>query len=220
MIDFNFLSKTVETEMARALDLSGLRCELSETFASKEPEHRDRIRQALKKSVSHYSTENLDSLSNLQVLPRLKQEAISVSHCPSLGGFVHLTKKPSLLGIGFDIEIADRVSVAVARKVLPHASELFLQKMVELEDPSVPACIWAAKESAIKSIGNALTDRQIFYGNLALTAFASANDDKCFHFRAGLPDDVDIEARGIVRKTDQWILALAICYSLPPQLEQ
>jgi phosphopantetheinyl transferase (holo-ACP synthase) len=231
MSDFQLLRETVEIEMAGALNLEGLRCQLSEAFSSKVPEHRDKIRGALKGSISSNSrgnsTESLDSLLDLQLLPRLYLEAISISHCPSLGGFVHLAKNDSFLGIGFDIEIANRVSVAVARKVLPHSSELFLHTLLESEDSSIPACIWAAKESAIKSIGNALSDRQIFSGNLALTKFASANDSLCFHFRAGLTDNFTpmsaeslIGARGIVRKTDQWILALAISYSLPTKLEQ
>lgn len=245
MSDFRFLSNIVELEMARALNLAGLHCELSELFASEAPDHRDKIRHALKRSISSSSAgnsiDNLDSLLDMKMLPRLPHQAVSISHCPSLGGFVHLAKNKSFLAIGFDIEIANRVSVAVARKILPHSSELFLRTLVDVESedqaedraevPAIAACIWAAKESAIKSIGNALAnslvDQQIFYGNLALTEFASAGDRTCFHFRAGLTDSVTsmgaergIEARGIVQKNDQWILALAISYSLPAGLEQ
>lgn len=219
--------------MAHELGLLGLQCELSEMFAAKEFEHRNRIRQALHQSVSRQSKENLDSILNLQMPPRLQSEAISISHCPSLGGFVHIAKKSDFLGIGFDIEIANRVSLPTARKILSNESEFFLHKIAENSDKSLPAFIWAAKESAIKCVGNVVLDRQIYYESLAITEFTSSTDESCFQFRAALTDkaivdfgrDVShdfngrIEARGIVRKTDQWILALAISYSLPAQLE-
>lgn len=220
MTDFLPLTRIVDTDMASELGLSGLHCELSETFASKEPEHRDRIRKALTQTLSGQTDEDLSSLLDLQFPPRLQSTAISISHCPTLGGFVHLPKR-ALSGVGFDIEMADRVSAAVGKKILPHPSESHLHSIIEHEAVSIPACVWVAKESAIKSVGNSLLDRQVFYGNLALTKFIPSSDASSFQFHAALTD-IDInstlprfEARGIVRKTDQWIVGLAISYSVP-----
>lgn len=225
MIDLRLLKETVELQMARTLGLSGLHCEISEGFASQVADHRFQIRRALKKSLSKTVNRELSALDNLLVPPRLPETAISISHCPTLGGFIHLSKSENLsslgfeiTGIGFDIEISDRVSVPVAKKVLPHSSESFLHDLFESGEPSIPACVWAAKESSIKSVGNALVDRQIFYGNVALTEFKKAAGDLSFLFRAA-PSESRTEAYGVVRKTDQWIFALAISYSVPEKLE-
>jgi phosphopantetheinyl transferase (holo-ACP synthase) len=236
MIDCRLLGKTVEAEMANKLGLSGLQCELSKNFASQVPEHRAQIRRALEESILGQARKNrssadlpsldLASLANLSLPPRIQDFAISISHCPTLGGFVHLPKSASVQGVGFDIEIADRVSTPVAKKVLPHAPEQFLHSAIDAGDESISGCIWAAKESSIKSMGNVLVDRQIFYGNVALTSFAKSSDDLSFQFRAVRTETVKsadsdsrsesrLETYGIVRKTDQWILALAISYSLP-----
>jgi phosphopantetheinyl transferase (holo-ACP synthase) len=225
MTDYRHLKKTVEAEMAQALGLSELQCELSESFASQIPEHREQIRRALQerfltqarepRSSTEEVSHEISSLANLVLPPRLKNTAISISHCPTLGGFVHIPKSASTLGVGFDIEIADRVSAPVAKRVLPHLPEQFLHSAIDDEEKSISGCIWAAKESSIKSMGNVLVDRQIYYGNVALTGFVKSSDERSFQFRAINTESAGLETCGIVRKTDQWILALAICYSLP-----
>lgn len=225
MTDYRALIKTVEADLAPALGLSKLQCGLSENFASQVPEHRSNIRRALQENILSRTEEKtpstdltaaeVSSLANLLHPPRLQYVAISISHCPTLGGFVHLPKSANAQGVGFDIEIADRVSAPVAKKVLPHFPEQFLYAAIDAEENSITGCIWAAKESSIKSLGNVLVDQNIYYGNVALTSFAKSSDDLSFHFRATSTESSSLETSGIVRKTDHWILALAISYSLP-----
>ena len=93
--------------------------------------------------------ENLIRLQNLREIPRLFGHALSISHCPDLGGFV---LAPQFDGsIGFDIEIAARITVPIAARVLPHASESFLRDQLALAYASqIATSIWTAKEAAIK----------------------------------------------------------------------
>ncbi len=228
MTDFLKMKTTVEVEMGKALKLNDLRCEVSKQFASETPQHRNHIRQTLHDQLALNSTENCIGVMDLRQPPRPLTTAVSISHCPTLGGFVFHPKSEVVQSLGFDIEISDRVTPAVAKKVLPHPSEESLRERLDRGDSVVSGIFWAAKESAIKCIGNFVADnqigqqmdQQIYYGNLTLTDFEELKSGSEYHFVAAAIEFPTLRARGIVRRTDQWIVALATSYSLPIKLEQ
>lgn len=72
--------------------------------------------------------------------PRASHIAISLSHCPSLGGFIFSLDKN--ISLGLDIEKVERVGKTVER----------LSDHQEVVEAPNNALLWAAKESALKSV--------------------------------------------------------------------
>lgn len=156
--------------LAEPMGLSRSIVRVSETWSSDSSNHRIAIRSAVGESLqasTEHHAENLIRLQNLREIPRLVGHALSISHCPDLGGFV---LAPQFDGsIGFDVEIAARITVPIAARVLPHASESFLRDQLALADASpIATSIWTAKEAAIKCFGNAFADRTLNYTNVEL----------------------------------------------------
>jgi phosphopantetheinyl transferase (holo-ACP synthase) len=132
------------------LNLPDLEITAAATYASTVTNHREALRalavdRISKRSAKPLSREELSDLQNLESRPRLSQWALSISHCPSLGG---LAMAPGAFGLGFDVEQSTRVSEAVAKRVAPFAGEL------EIVAHATPVSFWVAKESAIKAFGN------------------------------------------------------------------
>lgn len=136
----------------------------SAEFGSSVPDHRLKLREALRERVRDQITATTGNaaspadlapsdflnLTDLSKPPRLSGWAISVSHCPSLGGFV---AAPSNSHVGLDFELASRVSSQIARRVAAFAGEeKILEKVTSADRPL--ALFWAAKEAAIKAFGN------------------------------------------------------------------
>ena len=106
---------------------------LDSNFASTSTGFRLRIREALHEIV------NEERVLNLEKLPALKKEFVSISHCASLGGFVIAAN-----GVGFDIEETQRVSSQVAER---------MKNAFDAAAPT-PAAFWTAKEAAFKALGD------------------------------------------------------------------
>jgi len=94
-------------------------------------------RSLIRESLSEFTQEDHYDLS---APPKSKKFSISISHCSGLGGF---TLVPLPQSIGFDIEVADRVKDAIATRISTPEEKA--------QAPS-PALLWAAKESAYKSL--------------------------------------------------------------------
>lgn len=210
-------------------------CHVASEFGSNANDHRHAIRSSLQQSLSSVAKENLDSLVDLKKVPRLKTYAISISHCPSLGGFVYAEKYTPQLAIGFDIELISRVTFPIAARVLPHEVERELKAVILQKETSLPAQVWAAKEAAIKCFANSFEDvtpltssAGVHFGNVAIKTFEpiqmSAETRDTFldahQFTAKFTSVPRLFAKGIVRKTDQFTAAVAMIYSAPENLEK
>lgn len=72
----------------------------------------------------------------------------SISHCPSLGGFVGLNSShPGDLQVGFDIEEVPRVSLAAVERISNHRDQ-----SPSCEPEMRPALLWSAREAAFKAL--------------------------------------------------------------------
>ncbi len=210
------LAAWLKGRLADPLGLTQAIVSLSENWSSEANEHRLAIRtavaEALRSSNSKTSTQNekdLDGLSDLSKIPRLLGHALSISHCPDLGGFVLVKNFEGT--IGFDAEISSRITVPVATRVLPHASEAFLRERLQDDDTATPATsvatsIWTAKESAIKCFGNAFADRTLNYTNVELISL-SCDPRLGFTFTARFENH---SARGILASNLHRSFALAV----------
>jgi phosphopantetheinyl transferase (holo-ACP synthase) len=157
--------------------LPKLTFELSPQFASNAPDFRSRLRAHLHNRLQQ------PQLLDLSQIPRLDHGFVSISHCPSLGGYV-LSKDP----IGFDIEETSRVE------------QRFVDRMSHPNDHSgpSPAALWCAKESAFK----ALADQQP-----SVIAQISVNnwktvDQNFFSFKSSAGD-------GFILEHFPWTLAVS-----------
>lgn len=104
--------------------------------------------------------DELEAIMNLDVRPRVNGWALSISHCPSLGG-VALTR--GSFGLGFDVEETARVSAAATARVASFSTE---KSIVE---HASPVAFWVAKESSIKAFSN-LARIDLNYGVVEMTS--------------------------------------------------
>lgn len=105
--------------------LSTLILEVKPEYGSNNPDHRK------------FLHERIAALKELH--PQL---SYSISHTLDLGGVFYCAEKPPL-GLGWDIEISDRVSAAVAERIQK-------DKATGLE--TKPHLYWCAKEACYKSL--------------------------------------------------------------------
>ena len=155
------ISRTSEefAELVReGLTLPGFHLCLSPLWGSKQAASRPAIRNALKMALASFSAPGktsdwADSPESLKVLalstpPRVSFASISISHCPTLGGFAF---SPGRVGIGFDLEELSRLSISAIERV--STSE-------EIASAPDRTLLWSAKESAYKALaisGSALS---------------------------------------------------------------
>lgn len=161
------LADWLQSRIANPLGLEQAVICVSETWSSESEGHRLAIRTAVGEKLNISEEENLSRLKNLREIPRLANHALSISHCPDLGGFVLI---PNFTGsIGFDVEIGARITVPIAERVLPHPSELCIrERLLRPDAPLIAASIWTAKEAAIKCFGNAFAEQTMNYVNVEL----------------------------------------------------
>lgn len=110
-----------------------LSIEMSTRFSSQSPNNRLALRQRLYELTAEPT--HLD----LSMPPRAEGLSLSVSHCPTLGGYV-VVNAPAFVGI--DIEQVERVTPALVERV----SKIH----VEVKTAPSPAHLWTAKESSWK----------------------------------------------------------------------
>ncbi len=142
-----------------SLNIKGTLIYTAAEFGSNSQDHRSKLRDALRSCVhvqinttagNRDSPKDFSCLSDLSRPPRLEGWAISVSHCPLLGGFM---AAPSDSHVGLDFELASRVSPQIARRVAAFSGEeKVLQNIEAAKQPF--ALFWSAKEAAIKAFGN------------------------------------------------------------------
>ncbi|MBE8163074.1 MAG: 4'-phosphopantetheinyl transferase superfamily protein [Bdellovibrionaceae bacterium] len=102
---------------------------------------------------AHFLPKALLALNNLSTpgssLKEFPLAKISLSHCKAHGAFICSPKKSAdNQFFGIDLEISDRVSTEIIKKV---------STPLEVFEAPSPAHLWAAKESSFKSLPNADT---------------------------------------------------------------
>ncbi|MDX9731999.1 MAG: 4'-phosphopantetheinyl transferase superfamily protein [Bdellovibrionales bacterium] len=159
--------QALETEIRRSLrnDFGRPHVEviLSRDFASDHPEHRKALRARLVEVYTKLEAHKVDSatltrLTDLAKPPIAKGWAISISHCPLIGGLV---AGPSDHHLGFDFELTSRVRPEIAKRVAVTDVE---KALLESNTPDIspitkPALFWSAKEASIKLIGNQVLEQ-------------------------------------------------------------
>ncbi len=105
-------------------------CDL--TWASTYTDHRLKIRKNL-----YRQTKN-KSVLDLQNIPKLENQFVSISHCPKIGGYVIADQN-----IGLDIEQFQRLSLSLISRISSDSERSLFEK-------SDLAAIWTIKESVFK----------------------------------------------------------------------
>ena len=119
-----------------------MRMILDTRWSSKNPKHRQNIRNILSTDFSaHFSREQLAKLNDLHWLPEASDGFISISHCHLLGGFVF-----SRFKVGFDIEETKRISPKLLNRVC---------SQIEIKECPQTEFLWVAKEAAFKALSEA-----------------------------------------------------------------
>lgn len=150
-------------------------------FGSDSVGHRERLRERLYRYVLQESerlgleirSDFRSRILDLSRPPRLAGWSLSISHCPTVGGFIAL---PSVRPIGLDLEIASRISPKVIHRIASFPSEknhisdieLYRDRM-RIEEAA--ASFWTAKEAAIKAFGNLDPESKPYFGDVEITAF-------------------------------------------------
>ena len=142
------------TSIQQHLGLPNLWVCLRELGASINENHRRDIRRSLiefmTEKLKQREFENVDSLSEamseivnlskLELVPHTSFASISISHCPTMGGYV-ITPAPHC--VGFDLELSSRVSPTLVERI--SSSDEFV------ESPD-NASLWVAKEASFKAL--------------------------------------------------------------------
>jgi len=151
--------------------------EFSPLFGSDAPDFRSKLRTSLYQRIQE------PRLLDLSQIPQLEHGFISISHCPSLGGYV-LSKDP----IGFDIEESSRVEWR------------FVERMWNPDDEKgpTPAAHWCAKESVFK----VLADQQPAVISQIAVNHWETKEENIFLFRS-------TGGQGVVIDFSPWTVAVS-----------
>lgn len=169
MSDWNRLA----AELLERAELGGFEAVLDPAFGSKDDGHRARVRGDLHSKIEKATKGSLphghESLTDLQRRPRIDGWALSISHCPGLGGYIVGASKNF---VGFDLEESTRVTEKIVERVLPFELEKSWFSASQPGPAIEPALIWAAKEASIKAFGN-LTRSDLNFTLVEITSFKS-----------------------------------------------
>lgn len=134
-------------------------------FGSHTPDHRRALRAALKTSIQQHRPDlDLSSLADLAQRPHIPGLAVSLSHCPAMGGFAWTTEANS---IGLDVELKSRLQRPVVERICASDSERSILQTLATYDEL--AYFWVMKESAVKAVGNLMRDRRYLITEVEVT---------------------------------------------------
>ncbi len=115
--------------------------------------------------------QELDKLLNLNWNPKNSTLSVSIAHCPVLAGFVCLLDQK--ISIGFDIELANRVTDRVVQRV---------SQLEELKKAPSKDLLWTAKEATCKCIGNNYNKEPILFKDCLISEWQKTNQAGLFSF--------------------------------------
>jgi hypothetical protein len=173
----------------------------SEWSASRDG-HRHEVRAAIAAALADrqkFSHLNLnpsvrEALFDLSKPPRISGVSISISHCPSAGGFVI---NPGSVQVGLDLEEVDRVQEpAVAR----------ISRTDEYAAAPSAALLWAAKEATFKSLLGA--SQPSVLGQITINSWTQP-ESGIWRFAAGIQGLTHVQPQGLVVALKHLVLGLA-----------
>ncbi len=134
------MTSDLQTQFQTYFKDPSLLLHLNTSWSSQNETYRADLRAAVLLDLRQLGDhETLESdILNLDSPPKSLSYKISISHCPSLGGFA-LSKKYA--SIGWDIENSSRVSKAIITRIAKDA-----------EPPPFGAALWVAQESSFKAM--------------------------------------------------------------------
>ena len=170
---------------------AGLQIHLHADYGSSNPSYRNLIRTHLALLEENASADILD----LNKIPTLSHHSVSISHCASLGGFAVVNQPKQ---IGFDIEVFDRVSDAVAQRI---------STPEECRAAPNSAALWVAKEATFKSLRSKHQPPVI--ADILIYDWAPLADGQSQSFRAKCRNsDPILDGRGAVYNIDRHIFGI------------
>ena len=122
--------------LSKELGLRSVVIRLEKNWGSSNLNHRQEIRNELFRL-----NPNAPEVQDLNLLPKLKDQAVSISHTRGLGGFALASGTNHL---GFDVELTSRVQSSQVNKISRYADET-------TEAPEA-SFFWTAKEASFKSL--------------------------------------------------------------------
>ncbi len=181
-LPFNTFAQKIISEIAILDDILELNLVLSDKYSSLEKNHRLNIRnKIIEMNADGLSSEDIFNLQNLNKLPRLKEKSVSISHCPSLGGFV-----TSSQSVGFDIEEIPRIKADVIQRV---------SQDIEIKLAPQLVYLWPAKESAFKALSLHRNDKPVVVSDLRIQNWKEikSNFGSFYSFEAFHSDNLSLK---------------------------
>ena len=151
--------------------------------------------RSLKKSLPEdFFGKHCEKLLTPGTRPDCSFAAISVSHCPVLGGFVFSFNQKITLGL--DMEQSHRVNEQLMGR---------LSKTEELQKAPDPSFLWAAKEAAFKCL---TLEQNRLIKHISITEWEkTASDSYHFHFQV---EGQNTKGRGSAFLVDELALGFAL----------
>ena len=123
--------------------------------------------------------------------------AISISHCPALGGFIFSFDKR--LSLGLDVELADRLTDKLLSRISTEE---------ELKSAPGAAFLWVAKEAGFKCACSFKKTTKLLSQCVVSYWKQIGSENYSFHFQ--IKDSKYIKGRGFVFSSEGAVLAAAI----------
>jgi phosphopantetheinyl transferase (holo-ACP synthase) len=193
--------------LAKPLGLINSEIFLRPEWGSGSGNHRLAIRTSLAERIKSFgiSGDHLEPIMNLSKVPRSSRHALSISHCPDLGGFCLVPN--SNFKLGFDVEIVSRIKTPIVERVLPHAEESPIRsKLHTRNQDQFSALAWAAKECSIKCFGNLIHNATFSFANVSLLQLEQ-QPNSIFFFTAKSGDH---RVQGLVTLFQHRVFSLAV----------
>ncbi len=197
----------IESLCLQELPIENLHICISDQWSSHASDHRDRLREALRKhliSRGGVVSEELEALSDLSRIPIFSNGSVSISHCPTFGGFV--VHQGIGFQLGLDVEKRSRIRKEIAARVCDHD---------EIQFGPDPTLFWCAKESLFKS-RYGMKEVPLVLSDLRVDGWRQVADEVYF-FSGRFTQKREVAAGcGLIFSMGERLIAIACAPCAPP----
>ncbi|MGE4130168.1 MAG: hypothetical protein AB7F86_00940 [Bdellovibrionales bacterium] len=159
-------------------------------FGSRTEGYRQRVRDSISSSLTGLESDDLANLVQLEKVPVVRGWSLSITHCPSVGGWVAV---PGSQPIGLDIEIQNRLTSNIVNRIA---------SVKELANCPLSIYLFPAKEAVFKSLYGPRQPQIIT--QIEVNAWRSCPDGWGHEFEVvGHPD-----LRGLSFLHEEWVVSL------------
>jgi 4'-phosphopantetheinyl transferase EntD len=161
-----------------------------EDWSGQSRHHRSKIRESITDTLADLTESDVEDITDLAYPPRPHLWCVSISHTLEGGGWMAV-RRP--LQVGWDIEMKDRIRLAVIERVCSKK---------EIHDAPLPALLWCAKEAYFK----ALEDEQPSTVVQIEISGWEALDKSTWTWQGVGPRN----AKGVILEADRWFMAACL----------